>query len=369
MSKTRRKQKKIGLITLLIVVIVGIGIIWYYWFQPEGYRLSENATSKGLEGKLTKTNKLLRDFPVKIPGAVRVDRYETPEAKYCLVHIRQAHAYSFKKFEEVEALERAWIIATQKDIYRILDYLWERNNKQAIEVYDEGYYPELANLDRFYYEVKKFGESTGKFSKIIEESNLLSHLKDTKIQIEFLKRELSWEEQWEEQEGENHREERIAELKKELEEARKKYERRLTELKEKEKEWEKIAREEKEKEFYYGTTSILEYEGKVITLPAETIDTAVRKREGDYISRVRYGNRQEDREDVLLGKIAEDSKPLALSVYGAAHTWGGRRSFKNYSLGLKDRASSRDNIAEWNKRHPDKKFSLIEITPINLYKL
>ncbi|GAG35634.1 unnamed protein product, partial [marine sediment metagenome] len=42
--------------------------------------------------------------------------------------------------------------------------------------------------------------------------------------------------------------------------------------------------------------------------------------------------------------------------------WG--MQIKNYNL--RGRVRSRDNIAEWNEKHPDEKFSLIEITPMSL---
>ncbi|MBI4141686.1 hypothetical protein HY484_02050 [Candidatus Woesearchaeota archaeon] len=45
----------------------------------------------------------------------------------------------------------------------------------------------------------------------------------------------------------------------------------------------------------------------------------------------------------------ETKDPVSVTVYGAAHDW-------------------KDNIVEWNKLHPDKKFSLIVVTPEALAK-
>ena len=36
-------------------------------------------------------NSLLINFPDEIPGAKSIEKYLVPEAKYCMVHIRQYH--------------------------------------------------------------------------------------------------------------------------------------------------------------------------------------------------------------------------------------------------------------------------------------
>ncbi|MDP2924886.1 MAG: hypothetical protein Q8N99_00780 [Nanoarchaeota archaeon] len=36
-------------------------------------------------------NRALLDFPDETPGAKKIDKYLTPDAKYCLVHLRQKH--------------------------------------------------------------------------------------------------------------------------------------------------------------------------------------------------------------------------------------------------------------------------------------
>lgn len=70
----------------------------------------------------------------------------------------------------------------------------------------------------------------------------------------------------------------------------------------------------------------------------------------------------EKREDDLLKLITNDLEKISFTVYGGAHAWGGKKSCgENYILKNKD--STKDNIYEWNKKHQDKKFSLIEITP------
>ena len=53
-----------------------------------------------------------------------------------------------------------------------------------------------------------------------------------------------------------------------------------------------------------------------------------------------------DRENAALDIISKSQKPLNVLVYGGLHWFG-------------------DNIHEWNQRNPNKKYSLIEITPKN----
>jgi hypothetical protein len=70
------------------------------------------------------------------------------------------------------------------------------------------------------------------------------------------------------------------------------------------------------------------------------------------------------RENMFLQIISEYKNPLVVLVFGGIHAFGGEQSFgKHYYL--KDRLSLIDNIYYWNKYHPDKKISLIEIIPEN----
>ena len=52
----------------------------------------------------------------------------------------------------------------------------------------------------------------------------------------------------------------------------------------------------------------------------------------------------EDREDFLLKTIVENGDKIAVTVYGADHSWY-------------------NNIQKWNREHPDQKFALIEVIP------
>ena len=233
--------------------------------------------------QLTEANKLLRDFPAKIQGAKKIDKYETPNASHCLVHLRNVHNDFRKKIEEIKPSERKEIIAVQKDNYKILNFLWTKNNQEPIEVYLEGTFPELEDIRK-------------SLAGLI------------KLQLEA----------------------------------------------------QKISRE---REFYFGAAQMLEREGKIIIIPADTMDSitkATKAAEKNHFCKAVY----DDREDLLLEKIAEKSKPLVLTVYGSCHAWGGKSSFRNYNF--KGKFSLKDNIFEWNEKHPDEKFSLIEITPKSL---
>jgi hypothetical protein len=56
---------------------------------------------------------------------------------------------------------------------------------------------------------------------------------------------------------------------------------------------------------------------------------------------------QEKRENYVLELMDKQKDPLNVCVYGAAHDW-------------------KDNISEWNSKHPNDKFSLIEVYPYGL---
>lgn len=84
-------------------------------------------------------------------------------------------------------------------------------------------------------------------------------------------------------------------------------------------------------------------------VPAENADVYSRALESIQAntavdSPIRRENILSDRENALLEIIAERGDPVAMTVYGGFHDWS-------------------DNIRVWNRRHPDHKFGLIEITP------
>jgi len=80
-----------------------------------------------------------------------------------------------------------------------------------------------------------------------------------------------------------------------------------------------------------------------------------------FIDRTRAVNTiMEDREDFLLKKVSDNDDSVSVVVYGGQHAWGGKKSCGSAYYPW-DRLSIKDNIYCWNRLHPDKKFSLIEI--------
>jgi len=93
-------------------------------------------------------NRQLLDFPTEIPGAAKVDRYLTPDARYCLVHIRQKHLVDDTPEELKEEIS-----SVQGDIHSILDYLTTKQKvsgvyTEAVTRSSEDMVNDLAELSR-----------------------------------------------------------------------------------------------------------------------------------------------------------------------------------------------------------------------------
>tara|TARA_Y100000310_G_C20502386_1_gene724652 strand:- start:93 stop:791 length:699 start_codon:yes stop_codon:yes gene_type:complete len=69
------------------------------------------------------------------------------------------------------------------------------------------------------------------------------------------------------------------------------------------------------------------------------------KSPSETIEARKLGN--EEREDTLLRLIDENNDAIAVTVYGAGHSWV-------------------DNVERWNDTNPDNTFSLVEIYPVGL---
>jgi hypothetical protein len=123
----------------------------------------------------------------------------------------------------------------------------------------------------------------------------------------------------------------------------------------------------------YGAVLKLAVENKVKMLPAEKrdfrIDEIVKKLkekektlgEKEVVEAILDG-----REDLFLEIAALQRRLLVHVVYGGAHAWGGKDSC-GPDYNLDGRLSLHDNIAEWNKKHPECMMSLIEITPYSYH--
>ena len=77
----------------------------------------------------TVAENFFKNFPEKISGAKTIEKYNTPGAKYCLVHIRQEHFV-----EELTEKELDKVDYIQKNIYEILNNLIEKRNLESVRV-------------------------------------------------------------------------------------------------------------------------------------------------------------------------------------------------------------------------------------------
>jgi hypothetical protein len=108
--------------------------------------------------------------------------------------------------------------------------------------------------------------------------------------------------------------------------------------------YEKLRQKWENYKYIPGADCLLSVENRLNFLPAEKEEVTEKSREYFQKGKGKYKAEKEQREDVVLEISSDKDDPMAVTVYGGGHSW-------------------KDNIAEWNKKHPDKKFSLIEITP------
>lgn len=272
--------------------------------------------------KVTEANQILYDFPARIPGARRIDKYLTQDARYCLVHIRQVHPTD-KGLENMSEEMRKRIANVQNSIYYILGHLYEREGK-PLEVYDEG---------RIHIPKDFFAELRDKC--VADRTELLAIMPKANPEE---KRQI---------------EEELAKLEK------------------------KISGTEdllslpylSEKEGPEYAVNRLNKEGKIVILPFEdffhsSAINKIRKKAEDEKdpNRGAYLLASSDmRDEKFIERVGQTESPLIIVVLGGGHEFGGRTSFPDYQfLG---RAELGDNIDKWNRENPDRRFSLIEVTP------
>ncbi|MFT4304128.1 MAG: hypothetical protein ACMXYG_06175 [Candidatus Woesearchaeota archaeon] len=304
---------------------------------------------------ITEANQFLLDFPAEIPGASSVDKYITPGARYTLVHIRQTHMVE----NPTQEVERK-IESSQRDIYKILEYLV--NNIGFTRIYKEG----VAELTEGVITSTIAYERIFKSIFEIDLTRINQRIIETKQEIELANQGEIPEEYYT--------------ISSNIEQIRTTYlaslHRQLEALKD---EAEKV---KESTELYVANNIGEEYKYNAVghiainyLISIESAEEAGLNIEaGQARERIRRGGLNpkerdrlweivlEDREDVLLSIISNQINAYAIAVYGAAHAWGGNQSFgRDYPT--QERLSMKDNIAEWNKINPNKKFSLIEITP------
>jgi hypothetical protein len=314
----------------------------------ENIIIHENYGKNPINLNLEQGNQALFDFPDKIPGAKKIDKYITPEARYCLVHIKQAH---FKLNLSKKTLEK--VEKVQSNIYEILSYL--HNNLHIQEVYLEGITPSIEQVEnniaitsnQLDIVHKKYIENLKEFIRTCEnkmnDETFISIMSQNKEDASDYKKYLK---------------EVIKEKKQILEAEQEKYS--------------EESEKNKLREKYWGVYRLAS-EGK-ITMKAAEDPTA------QYIAEIELEKSQknkkatretmfamfDNRERIVIEKITKQQAPLAIVVYGGGHVFGGEFSFgKHYKYG--ERFSLYDNIAYWNSKNPDKKISLIEITPESWY--
>lgn len=266
-------------------------------------------------------NKLLMNFPNKIRGAKSIDKYLTPGAKYCMMHIRQSHLIenpSKAEFKEIEEV--------QENIYFILSNIVQKYNVEKI--YDEGLTESFAPIKNLCanisYRINRLNES--------RDSNTNKMIFLDKISLGKFK-----------------------------EESPALYNNYLF----------------FQKNIKYDAIYKLASEINNLEIVAADDAKALEKANYMYDRLKRFGffrwfterkksfnSIRENRENIFLNIASKQENPLVVVTYGAKHAWGGKFSCgKNYSRGID---SICDNIWEWNSNNPDKKFSLIEITPFGL---
>jgi len=282
-------------------------------------------------------NEQLIRFPTSIPGASRVDKYLTPDAQKILVHVRQIHLGKNDTDEDLQITKEV-----QTNMYKILDYL--RKDTEILVNTENVNSDDIGHEDWEHREAIVNGTGHDFITdKIIRLEN---HLKENtnledKISIENL-----------------------------LNEFRKfdsiqKYGALKTGVP------------------IYNAVKQLAKEGKLIRLRGETTGKRpthnealrlgrIKTEKGDSIDSDIYITLMcENREDTLLNLIVRDRNMISYTNFGGGHAWGGLYSCgKEYmkSIDRLDRLSVKDNIFDWNKKNPDEKISLIEITPLSYDK-
>jgi len=144
-----------------------------------------------MEKMLTEANKILRNFPDRIPGAMDIIKHETFGAKYCAVHVGAMHPqpvqiakicakrnYGDDASEEqirnyVDTMHRLSNEA-QKDVYSVLNFLYDTQNVREIRM--EGVAGKVSSekIQKEYDLTLDELSSSGYFKKEFEENDLES---------------------------------------------------------------------------------------------------------------------------------------------------------------------------------------------------
>ncbi len=282
-------------------------------------RLKENPKPRTAE-------EYLSNFPEVLRDAEKIQKFPVKDAKFCLVHIRQLHPVGeLKTAKEMELDESDMyrkVRSIQTSIHGILGSIEQHFSNYPLYVEgiprgQEEYWIDAVKNRKT--NQKKYRTSQSRTGELVEK------ISDT---IALLRRQ-----------GETTRENKafLDDLQHQIGALR-------TEL-EKQKQ---IVQEMWEKETTADVNLLssrihVEY-GKAELRGAEDLDAFLAAGE-NYDSGERNPELiYEMREQKLLEIIQNDNAPFAVTMYGAGHDW-------------------RDTIRKWNSNNPDKKFSLIVVTP------
>lgn len=272
-------------------------------------------------------NEYLRAFPDSFPAARSVNKYETPNARYCLVHMRLPHLDLLEISKEIEQIRKgrpldralhdlntvqlARVNQGQKEAYLIYSQL--PSHQAPLPLWEEGM-PAGLELDR---ESVKGGHI--RILRMLADTMHIDSASEAVYEQYFLTGKSCDTAQLEVFEG-----------------------------------------------FRYipGAAVLLAAEGKARLVPSadNKADKAMRHDIGVFEATAR--TQMERIEDSFLKQAAQQPDTAKVLSFGALHAFGGKQSCgERYSL--EGRISTKDNIHEWNSAHPEMKYSLIEVTPLS----
>jgi hypothetical protein len=279
--------------------------------------LAQDSTQRAQAPEIvTEANEKLRQFPLHVRGAEKVIKHEVPQAKYCLVNIKQRHYASPERLEHAlmnegvtgrqEIREKmlesyAKVNRVQKDIYMILEQLGAKYVLAEGALYTKEFEPfTKEEAGEFYEQVRDEMQQGlgigGKRARMAYLANLIQQEADSE--------ELP--------------------------------------LKELRDEYARLAEDEERYRYIPGACVLMAAQEKIILVPPESHDLNARAwqaRTHEELDAV-----QNERENHVMKLASELDCLLPVMVYGKQHDF-------------------KDNIEKWNRENPDLKFSLIEIMP------
>ena len=296
---------------------------------------------KVVENELGTVREMMERIPDDLDGAARIDRFYVEDSRYLLIHVRDVHLYD--TFPDPDSIKDV-----HENIYRIYFNLILKLGHRKI--YLEGLTRRRVNLlnsiDRTMAVVR--GEDTFTYRPYLCKTNLdacISFIDFSAIRLRAFSAKAETLDV-----GER---EQLYSLMEEIKDDREHAIRLVESI--------------KTNPAAYRVVS----EGIIHFFPAEddslyalAEEIFVRRMAGEKID-IDTSLFYDDREDAFIEIIGSHDESLCIIAFGAAHAWGGKKSCGD-SFSLGDRYSERDNIDTWNSANPDRKISLIEITPYRI---